>query len=571
VRFIRRVSRRNRSLSDRGATNMMGFKKFLYRRLPTGQGVGVLAVTTAALLVAGPVAANLDAADSTNADQLWSGGGLGLDLTGAGVTVGVWESSATGNWEISDTHETFASYNSVTGLWDGPTRVSFGETPSGSYSGHATHVASPLGGAHIPGKEQTWGAAPGVDIVSYSSSLVGTEIISETQIDISNHSYGNDLSGQPNNYGRYNWNSASLDNALFQRPKHLAFFAAGNDRAVVSFDYDTLSDYQTAKNNVVIGSVLDYTLDPHPVFNYDPYPVPGPTPPSPADGIATSWFSSYGPTDDGRLGVDLVANGDLLYSADDYGDTQYTYASGTSMASPNAAGTAALLLEHWRNENGGYTPDSATQKGLLMHTATNATAYGFGPDYATGYGLINAAEAAGHITESTSTPWAIRERHAWEDTLQDGDTLTIDLIGTGDPFKASLSWLDPAATYDFINYTPNDRTPKLVNDLDIWVTDEYGNTFYPWALDPDNPDADATRDDHNRVDNFTQVFVSTFWVGTELTLHIDHAGTLDGGSQDYALFITGALLPSEFTPIPEPGSLALLGMGGLLVLRRRRV
>jgi len=37
---------------------------------------------------------NADAADTTNADQLWLGGGLELNLTGAGVTVGIWDEGA---------------------------------------------------------------------------------------------------------------------------------------------------------------------------------------------------------------------------------------------------------------------------------------------------------------------------------------------------------------------------------------------------------------------------------------------------------------------------------------------
>lgn len=37
---------------------------------------------------------NIDAADSTNADQLAVGGSSGLNLTGAGLTVGVWEAGS---------------------------------------------------------------------------------------------------------------------------------------------------------------------------------------------------------------------------------------------------------------------------------------------------------------------------------------------------------------------------------------------------------------------------------------------------------------------------------------------
>ena len=34
---------------------------------------------------------NRNAADTTNADQLWTGGGMGLNLDGTGITVGVWD------------------------------------------------------------------------------------------------------------------------------------------------------------------------------------------------------------------------------------------------------------------------------------------------------------------------------------------------------------------------------------------------------------------------------------------------------------------------------------------------
>ncbi|MEM6505569.1 MAG: PEP-CTERM sorting domain-containing protein, partial [Planctomycetota bacterium] len=58
-------------------------------------------------------------------------------------------------------------------------------------------------------------------------------------------------------------------------------------------------------------------------------------------------------------------------------------------------------------------------------------------------------------------------------------------------------------------------------------------------------------------------------------LYIDHFGPLDDWYQDYALLVTGAtfIQKGSYTPFnqaPEPGSFTLLGLGGLIALRRRR-
>ncbi|MBM3889238.1 MAG: hypothetical protein FJ388_08945, partial [Verrucomicrobia bacterium] len=74
--------------------------------------------------------ANVNAADTTNADQLRSGGGLGLNLTGAGVTVGVWDGGA-----VRSTHQEFGGRVTV--------------VDAVGNSDHATHVAGTVGASGV--------------------------------------------------------------------------------------------------------------------------------------------------------------------------------------------------------------------------------------------------------------------------------------------------------------------------------------------------------------------------------------------------------------------------------------
>ncbi len=86
------------------------------------------------------------------------------------------------------------------------------------------------------------------------------------------------------------------------------------------------------------------------------------------DGIA--WFSSRGPTKDGRVKPDILLPGHLIVAARAKDTSMgtpinqyYTSASGTSMATPHCAGVAALLL----SGNPSLTP--AQIKTKLMETA----------------------------------------------------------------------------------------------------------------------------------------------------------------------------------------------------------
>ncbi|MBI2866483.1 MAG: S8 family peptidase [Chloroflexi bacterium] len=101
-----------------------------------------------------------------------------------------------------------------------------------------------------------------------------------------------------------------------------------------------------------------------------------------------AWWSSTGPA------VELAAPGVDIYST--WKGTGYNTISGTSMASPHAAGTAALVLaapvlaQFDLDENGSYSASEV--RAALQATADDLGTAGVDSWY--GYGLIDAEEAA---------------------------------------------------------------------------------------------------------------------------------------------------------------------------------
>src|SRR5690606_13336206 len=109
-------------------------------------------------------------------------------------------------------------------------------------------------------------------------------------------------------------------------------------------------------------------------------------------------------------------------------------------------------------------------------------------------GLLNAKRAAETISNNGN------EAQISELTLFPGQTYSIEVESDGiNALLASISWTDPAGT---ATSATNNTTPRLVNDLDIRVS-QGGNTYYPWRLTGVNTnanDGDNIRDPFERVD-----------------------------------------------------------------------
>ena len=462
---------------------------------------------------------NRNAAISTGANLLQS---TPYGLDGAGVKVGVWDAGS-----IRNTHR------ELTG------RVTKKNATS-ALDDHSTHVAGTIASSGVDANAK--GMAPKSTIDSYDwdndyAEMTATGAATATDlagVSLSNHSYG--YGANSDDMGRYEKEAQTVDALVWAMPYYLPLWAAGNEQDSLTAlgGYQSITFNSLAKNILTIGAVNDAV-------------VAGVRNPSSG---SMSTFSSWGPTDDGRIKPDLVANGVSVYSSTAGSDSSYdgTY-SGTSMATPNAAGSAALLQQLYANSFG-QRPRASLLKALLIHTADDLG--NPGPDYKFGWGLINLKAAADIVLAHKATPSAPRiHENAITSTLKT-TTTTFTWDGVS-PIRATLSWTDPAGTPQT---AADSRTSNVVHDLDLKITGPDGATTYlpyvmpfvgAWTAAAMSASATTGK---NRVDNTEQVYISNPSRSGTYTATVSMDGQLTTNSQPFALVVTG--VSGTITPPPTP-------------------
>ncbi|MGV3663164.1 MAG: S8 family serine peptidase, partial [Prosthecobacter sp.] len=518
---------------------------------------------------------NVNAAISTGAHQVR--GTSPFNVTGAGVTTGIWDSGIP-----RLTHQEFGSRITV---MDGHATV----------SEHANHVTGTIAAAGV--EPSIKGMAPEVLVNSY---YFGNDVSEMTnagaalpgqagKLYLSNHSYGgflgwdyqggslpddwygtfsnnsNPADDLEDDFGRYASTSVAYDGLCSNLPYYLPFFAAGNERTdtpppagfpwyhistgnTYSYNasqhpagddsykggYDNIGGDAVSKNVMTVGAVNDAVVSSSRNL--------------PAATITT--FSSYGPADDGRIKPDIVANGQSLTSTGISSNSATSTKSGTSMATPNATGSAALLVDYYGTRFPGQAMRAATLKGLIIHTADDIG--NPGPDYRFGWGLMNTKAAAdllknhadkagnGRLVESSLSTTVTSRTHSF---VWNGTT----------PLRVTLCWTDPAGT----SKTGHDnRTKALVNDLNLSIAPPPGggSTLRPYVMPHVGDWTNATLNSNavtgvNTVDNVEQIYLPAPLTFGVYTVTVNHTGTLANGEQPYSLIVSGeAFEPLTVTP-----------------------
>ncbi len=496
---------------------------------------------------------NLGAAETVSTDHLWpssepGGAKIGLDLSGGGETVGIWDGGAVFE------HTEFGG------------RVTWSDADAAT-SDHATHVAGTMIAEGLDADAH--GMAHELDLLAWDFFDDDPEMADSAAAGLraSNHSYGfatgwafgpfctadesdtwtwfgNTTVSENEDYrfGFYGAGARQWDAIAHSAPRYLIVQSAGNDRndrppndgADGHLYFDSNGDCQSstrtrqpdgveesvgwrtnAKNVLAVGAVEEIP------GGYDQ-----------ASDVIIAPFSSTGPTDDGRIKPELVAKGVGTYSTVT-GDA-YDIRSGTSMAAPNVTGSVGLLLELHRTLHGNPPPLASTMRAVLIHTADTAGGHP-SPDYTYGWGLINTSRAADLIRrDARADSPLIHELEVTEGTATEVD---FEVDTPDSPVKVTLAWTDPPGTPPSPSLDPSDT--MLINNLDLRVITPDGSKLYPWVPSGDRSNDTMLPQGDNNLSVNEQVLLSAPVDTGTYTAQITLTNELPGTQTQVASLVIG--------------------------------
>ena len=349
--------------------------------------------------------------------------------------------------------------------------VDFSGSGGDDSGGHGTHVAGSIAGYSQSSGNLYKGMASGSKIAFFDIAgefSYGLSLPDDLAVTLFPPAYSAGARLHSNSWGGgyfYDAYCTEVDQYLYQHSDFLILFAAGN-----SGDYGSgfVIAPGLSKNALTVGATVN-ALDSYGDMAY---------------------FSSTGPTFDGRVKPDIVAPGYSVTSA--YATQEsYSYTScdtiskaGTSMATPVVAGTAALMIQYFKDpkfwvtycnpayplcKNGAFSPLGPTVKALLLHSAV---AMNIGstvlPDMTQGYGRVDLLNVLPLVKYSKS-PYTLFLDQATLKPLTEFSYKVAVRTAT-QPLKVTISWFDP----------PNAEFAArvLIHDLDLLLVSPSGIIFY---------------------------------------------------------------------------------------------
>jgi hypothetical protein len=273
----------------------------------------------------------------------------------------------------------------------------------------------------------------------------------------------------------------------------------------------------------------------------------------------TTSGASFGPAADGRIKPDLAHYYDNVFTTYTTSTTGYGTFSGTSGATPIAAGHFGIFFQMWHNGLFGNTPGATVFESRPHMTTTKAiminTAHQWNP-VGVSAGLTRVRQGWGrpdleNLYNMRNKMFVVNETDVLTNLGTRSYSLTVP-AGSTDPLKATLVYADPKGIPA--------STQHRINDVTLKVTSPTGTIYYgnnglsgtsQWSTSGGTP---------NQIDTVENVYIQSPAAGTWTVEVIASQVVQDAHTEtpamdvDYALVVTGVNRPpSGRTPFDFDG------------------